>query len=163
MMSILKYVRHVNITISMYTTILKRRKEHVMTEIRKSRDMLGIGNISEAGIQIENALRFDPYNTDLLNNLAFIKLKQGDAKNSWNLLIKAFQVNPGDAQVVANAFHVSQILNRPDIVIPVCELYLRMNPHDQSIAELLARSQRAAQPVIHNQTPPPGSPVIPGL
>jgi tetratricopeptide (TPR) repeat protein len=56
--------------------------------------LMGLGRFSEAKIGLEELLRSDPKNTDLLYNLGIVYIELGDAERAQELLLRCIRLDP---------------------------------------------------------------------
>jgi glycosyltransferase involved in cell wall biosynthesis/thioredoxin-like negative regulator of GroEL len=114
--------------------------------VSEIRELIAAGNIEDAESALSDALQTDPFNPELLNLQAEIKLKigslcweRGDVDNAIDKLSQALQMNPHDRHTVLKCVEILTALEQYETVVKLYKSYLEKMPDDTEMSNALAK------------------------
>lgn len=96
------------------------------------------GDLSGAGTAFQQALRYQPRSTTILNNLAVVDWQMGDTRQALAYLLAALDIAPFERNTVMNCGELLVLLGEVEAARNVYEGFLSLHPEDKGIVQQLA-------------------------
>jgi tetratricopeptide (TPR) repeat protein len=98
---------------------------------------LADGNLADARINFEMALKRDPLNASVHNKLSIVHWKLGDFETALNHLTEALEWDPNDREVIIHCCDVFRATGRVQDAEDILNAYLERNPWDSELRQQL--------------------------
>jgi cellulose synthase operon protein C len=118
--------------------VLRRQPENSLAQVVAANLVALGGNEAQARVMLAKTIAADPKQTRAYSDLAFSRMRAGDAAGAFATMSQGLRANPGDVGLLNDLAGLQLMANQPRAAIAIFRKVLAARPGDPMVANNLA-------------------------